>query len=215
MCNGTFRVEISAICRWGGDERGAHDESFCLARRSCRAFQCLVSVLVIRHHTNLAWLILHVVPAQTVAVEYIALCLLLFGVLRVASQFFLRHILAYAPLALAVHEEFCLRKVGIYIYGSHLALASRPRPVGQHVQGVLSGVPLRAVEIVSVLGQSGKVADAEITRTAGPVLVVGRRFAQIVEARPHKLPYGICAVVHHKEVVVGQIAPRTVFRVVT
>ena len=152
---------------------------------------------------NLTWLVFHVVPAQAIAVEQIAFCLLLLGMLRVTREFFLCYVLADAPLALAVHEEFCFRKVGIYIHRSDLALAFWPCPVGQKMQSVLLGVPLRAVEIIPVFGQSGKVADAEVTRTTGPILVVRCRFAKIVEPRPYKLPYGICAVVHHQEVIVG------------
>ena len=75
-------------------------------------------------------------------------------------------------------------------------------------------VPHGAVEPVAVLGQPCEIEDAEVAAPRGPVAVVRRRFAEVVEARPDKLPDGPGIVVLHHKVVVGQIAPRTVVYVV-
>ena len=86
--------------------------------------------------------------------------------------------------------------------------------MGQEMDGVGGGVPTAAVEIIAVLGQSGKVADAEIAASAGPVGVVWGGLAEIVVASPHKLADDPRIVVLTAPVVVGEVAPRTVFGVV-
>ena len=123
-------------------------------------------------------------------------------------------ILAYPPLALAVDKELGGGIVGVAVYGRHLALSSRPCPVGQQVERMVVPVPHGAVEPVAVLGQPCEIEDAEVAAPRGPVAVVRRRFAEVVEARPDKLPDGPGIVVLHHKVVVGQIAPRTVVDVV-
>ena len=112
-----------------------------------------------------------------------------------------------SALALAVDEELSLVVVGVAHHRCHLAFASRPSPVGQQMDGVVAVVPYRAVEIVAVLGQSGEVADAEIAAARRPVGVVGRGLAEIIKARPDKLPDGVVLVVLSHEVALGQIAP--------
>ena len=75
-------------------------------------------------------------------------------------------------------------------------------------------VPMAAIEIIAVLGQSGKVADAEVAAAAGPILIVGSGFAEIVIACPHKFADYPRIVFLAAPVVVGKVTPRTVFCVV-
>ena len=187
----------------------------------------LAAVGIIDYHLHVARLIPDVVPAQTVAVEALG------------------GVLGDAALALAVDEKFARGVVGVAVDGRHLSdavlalagvalagcraatfpltrrpvafllLARPPAPVGQQVDGVLLGVPSRAVEPVAVLGQAGQVADAEVARARWPVLVVGGGLAEVVVARPHELADYPRLVVLLGPVVVGQVAPGAVFQVVT
>ena len=74
-----------------------------LAGRLHHLFAAVFARFIVDDHLQLARLILHVVPAQAVAVEA------LLGVLPDAS------------LALAVDKELALRTVGIAVDGRHLA----------------------------------------------------------------------------------------------
>ena len=134
-----------------------------LAGSRQRLLTCRLAILIIDHHLQFAWLILHVVPAQTVAVKtvlhskrpLVELLILLF-------YYFLD-----ASLTLAVDEELSLIIVGVAKDGRYLAdavlrIAFAPAPMGQQMDGVLLLLPVRAIEIVAILGQTSQVADAEI-----------------------------------------------------
>ena len=72
-------------------------------------------------------------------------------------------IFLYPALTLAVDEKLCLIIVGIYLHGNILAYhLFSPSPMRRDMQRMLLFVPYRAVEIVTVLRQSGKVTDAEV-----------------------------------------------------
>ena len=75
-------------------------------------------------------------------------------------------------------------------------------------------VPMRAIEEIAVLGESGQIANAEIAGARGPVFIVRRGLAQIVVTRPHKLANHPRIIVLHHPVVIGQIAPRTILQIV-
>ncbi|CCZ11385.1 putative uncharacterized protein [Prevotella sp. CAG:1092] len=84
----------------------------------------------------------------------------------------------------------------------------------QEVEGVAILVPFRAIEIISVLRQSGKVANAEIAAATWPIFIIRSRFAKIVYASPHELTDGVIVVVHSEEILLRQIAPRAPLSVV-
>lgn len=109
----------------------------------------LVAIFVINHHLQLARLIDHVAPTQAIAVKSRGV------------------ILGDAALALAVDKEFGAGIVGVAVDGSYLALAVGPRPMRQQVDGVLRLVPVAAVQVVAVLGQTCEVADAEVLLREG------------------------------------------------
>ena len=161
-----------------------------------RLFASLIALFVIYHHFNFALFVFHVLPAQTVAVE--------------AAVF----VFGDAALTLAVHKQLCRWVVGVAIHWSDLPLASCPSPVGKQVDGVLILVPVAAVEVEAVFWKSGKVNDAKVAAATWPILVVWRRFAEVVETRPHKFASHPVVVVLHFPVVVGQIAPPAVFHIV-
>ena len=75
------------------------------------------------------------------------------------------------------------------------------------MNGVRLLVPMAAIEIIAVLGQSGKVAYAEVAAAAGPILIVGSGFAKIVITRPYKLADDPWLVLLATPVVVGKVAP--------
>ena len=80
--------------------------------------------------------------------------------------------------------------------------------------GVGGGVPVAAIQVIAVLGQSGEVADAEVAASAWPILVVRGGFAEIVVACPYKFSDYPRIVLLTAPVVVGKVAPRAVFGVV-
>ena len=171
------------------------------------------AVLVIHHHLQFARFVLHVVPAQAVAVDGRVVDVGNFALLACTAL----HVgsLGDAALRLSVHEEFGSGVVGVAIDGGHLAFASRPCPVGQEVDGLVGGVPVRAIEVVAVFGQSGEVEDAEVGRAAGPIAVVGSGFAEIVEACPDKLANHPRFVILQEPVLLGDVGPPAGFGVVT
>ena len=75
-------------------------------------------------------------------------------------------------------------------------------------------IPVRAIEVKAILGQTSEVADAKIAAARGPVLIVGRGFTEVVVACPHKLTDDPWLIVLPDPVIVGQITPRAVFHIV-
>ena len=86
--------------------------------------------------------------------------------------------------------------------------------MGQEMDGVSVFVPMRAIEEIAILGESGEIANAEIAGARGPVFIVRRGFAQIVVTRPHELSNYPRFIVLPHPVVIGQIAPRTILQIV-
>ena len=172
-----------------------------LARREHLPACRLAALGIVGHHLDVARFILHLVPHQAVAFLH-GLCLLL-------------RAFRAAALALAVDKQFRRGVGGVDKHRCHLPLAARPRPVGQHVERFRPGVPHAAVQVEAVLGQRGQVDDAEHRRVVGPgIRVVGRRLAQVVEARPYELPDGPVEVVGQGEVNVRNVRPRAIVQVV-
>ena len=99
---------------------------------------------------------------------------------------------AYA-LALAVDEE--LHLVGTTVVAPHVDIVTRhPVPVGEEVQhGLLC--PLALIHIIGILGETGEVDDAEVTRACRES--VGSGFTDIVETRPDILTTHEVVVFHH------------------
>ena len=91
---------------------------------------------------------------------------------------------------------------------------SFPVPVREDVESFHVLVPVTAVEVIAVFGQSGKVDDTEQGRVAGPVGVVRCRFTQIIEASPYKFPDAVGEVFVLDKVVFGQVRPTAMLYVV-
>ena len=170
------------------------------------------AILIIDHHFQLAWLILHVVPSQTVAINGRVVDI---GDTPILAGTFLHlRILGDSALRLAVDEELGSGVVGVAIHGRHLSLATWESPVGHQVNGLFIRVPMGAVEIVAVLGQPRKVEDAEVGGTTRPVFIVGGGLAKIVEACPHKFSNHPILVLLQEPVLFGHIGPPTGFHVI-
>ena len=123
--------------------------------------------------------------------------------------------MALPSLTHSVDKEFGFGIVGVDIDRRDFPFAPRPRPVGQHVQGGGRLVPNGAVEIVAVLGQGGEVDNAEEGGVRRPGIgVVGRRFTEVVEACPDKLPHRPGIVFGEGEIDIGGVRPRTILCVV-
>ena len=167
-------------------------------------FSAIIALFIVDYHFQRPRLVLHVIPAQAVAVQSVLLGKCFVVELAVLILFDLLD----ASLALAIDEELGFIVVGIAVDGSHLAPALlAPAPVRQQVYGVSLLLPVRAIEIVAVLGQAGEVADAEVAAARRPVAVVGSRLAQVVEASPYELADHPVVVVLPAPVVVGQVRP--------
>ena len=136
---------------------------------------CHIALFVVSHNLDFAWLIHHIVPAETVAVETV----LATRSIRVSKERSAtpRHWLLNAvgeivvhanvdmlqtTLALAIDEEFSFWIAGIAEYWCDLTLAALPCPVREHVESLVGCVPVGAVEINAVFWQTCKVEDAEI-----------------------------------------------------
>ena len=107
----------------------------------------LVAILIVSHHTNLAWLILHVIPTEAIAIQSA------------------RWVLAYSSLTLAIDKQLTFHAIGIAIHRSHLPLTSLPVPMRQEMGGVLVLVPTGTIHIIAILRQTSQIADAEVTAT--------------------------------------------------
>ena len=180
-----------------------------LAGRAHNLLFSRTAVLVVGHDFQFAGFIGHVHPHQAVATLQPQSILFLQRKRCFRIQFTL------LSVALPVDEEFGFGVAGVDKDGGVLPFPARPGPVGQHVQGVVALVPQATVEVVAVLGQAGQVDDAEHGAMAGPCVgVVRRRFAQVVEARPHELAERPVVVVGQGEVLVGHVRPRAGLQVV-
>ena len=126
-----------------------------LRRLSCSTYGLFVRlfpVLIVCHHTYLTWLIYHIIPTQTVAVEKCDARVCIRRSIGIAEDVLCVDVLTESSLTLSVDEELSLGIVCIDEDGCHLSFTSWPCPVGQHVEGVILLVPLRTIEPVTVLG---------------------------------------------------------------
>ena len=123
-------------------------------------------------------------------------------------------ILLLATLALAVDEELGLGMVGVHEDRGYLSFAPRPRPVGEDVKRLSVLVPVAAVEIEAILGDTCQVDSTEERGVAGPFAVVGGRLTEVIDTRPDEFAHAPVVVLLTDEVVLGEVAPAAVLDVV-
>ena len=168
-------------------------------------------LIIIGNHFYGSRLILCIHPHQTVAFLAFEIC---YGsrIRTIFSRY--SQILGTLTLALAIDKHFCRRIIGIDKDRGHFSFTSRPCPMRKDVQCLFIFVPMAAVQIVTVFGQSGQVDYTEQRRMAGPVSIIRSRFAQIIEARPYELSDPPCVILVPNPVVFRQIGPTTMFHIV-
>ena len=130
--------------------------------------------IVVGDDLHLSWFILRIHPHEAVALLACEglLAVFVLGILDLDGS-----ILTLASLALAVDEEFGFRVVGVDEDRCHLALTTRPSPVGKDVECLGILLPVTAVEVEAVLRKASEVYGAKERRVAGPVTIVGSWFA--------------------------------------
>jgi len=159
--------------------------------------------LVVGDDLDFTWLVLRVHPHQAVALltgEGLLALLVLRSIDGDAG------ILLLATLALAVDEELGLGMVGVHEDRGYLSFAPRPRPVGEDVKRLSVLVPVAAVEIEAVLGDTCQVDSTEERGVAGPFAVVGGRLTEVIDTRPDEFAHAPVMIFLTDEVVLGQPA---------
>ena len=168
-------------------------------------------LIIIGNHFYGSRLILCIHPHQTVAFLAFEIC---YGsrIRTIFSRY--SQIFGTLTLTLAIDKHFCRRIICINKDRSHFSFTSRPCPMRKDMQRFFIFVPMTAVQIVTVFGQSGQVDDTEQRRMAGPISIIRSRFAQIIEARPYKFSDTPCVILMPNPVILRQIGPTTMFHIV-
>ena len=181
---------------------------------TCRAddlFSDGLARLIVGNDLDFTWLVLRVHPHQAVALLAGEGLLALLVLRSIDGD---ARILLLATLALAVDEELSLGVVGVHEDRGYLSFAPRPRPVGEYVKRLSVLVPVAAVEIEAILGDTCQVDSTEERGVAGPFAVVGGRLTEVIDTRPDEFAHAPAEVILTDEVILGEVAPATVLDVV-
>ena len=86
--------------------------------------------------------------------------------------------------------------------------------MGEDVKRLSVLVPVAAVEIEAILGDTCQVDSTEERGVAGPFAVVGGRLTEVIDTRPDEFAHTPAEVILTDEVILGEVAPAAVLDVV-
>ena len=157
---------------------------------------------IIGYHFQFARFIRNIHPHQAVATLQGKRVLTLQGFTLSGCKFTL------LAVALTIDKKLCAGIVGINENGSILSFPARPCPMRKDMQRIHILVPNAAIQVITVFRQTCQVYDTEYGAMAGPgIRIVWRRFTQIVETSPDKLPDSPVIIISQGKVHIGDIRP--------